>query len=195
MLIVFFVSGYDSFSGLFLHILQVGSGFDTKELVFRNYLRFGQDTTALTLLVIWRDDNKESISPLTVRVFAPEASTSSTCNFNIPRSNLKNPLFPGLPGFRASFLDLDLSICAPTRSGAWNITVEGNLATISTATNAKALWKVVDVCGECVGHQCTAKPWSPTRVDRKSALGRFDSATGLLQLGGDSNAELLDIPI
>ena len=76
----------------------------------------------------------------------------------------------------------------------WSITVDGKLATFSTTTRAETLWEVSDLCGGCVGNRCEAKLWSPSRVDRKSSLGRFDAATGLLQLG-DSGAETLDIAI
>lgn len=53
------------------------------------------------------------------------------------------------------------------------------------------LWKVVDICET---DQCGKKIWSPSKVDRKSALGSLDAATGFLHVG-KSAVTLLDIAI
>ncbi|CUT99591.1 xylosyltransferase [Echinococcus multilocularis] len=179
-----------------LFYFEIGFGFDVKELVFRNYHRFtpsSQDAAPLTLLAIWRD-SKESVTPLKVRLFKSEME-SAACDFTVPRSILKDAPYPGLPGFRASFIELDLVRCANGRSGGvWKIAVEDKWASFGMGQVEKTIWKVADICGAWVGTQCSKKVWSSVRIDRKSTLGQFDAATGSLQLG-ESCANLLDIPI
>ncbi|KAM7539429.1 hypothetical protein Aperf_G00000054815 [Anoplocephala perfoliata] len=184
---------------------EVGSNFDAKELVFRNYLRLlpplnlTSSASPLTVLVLWRD-SKEPPTPLTVRIFASgSSSNSSLCSFNLPRNNQKDAPYPGLLGIRASFLELNLTICNLPRHGETSLRMSINESNkrdcmwtnFSDKVDMHELWKVVDICKR---NQCGSKIWSPSRVDRKSALGCPDAATGLLHVG-KSAVTLLDIAI
>ncbi|VDM31545.1 unnamed protein product [Hydatigera taeniaeformis] len=186
----------DTLSPAELFYFEVGFGFDVKELIFRNYHRFTptwQDAGLLTLLVIWRDC-KEDATPLRVSLFKPGVE-SAACELIIPRSILRDAPYPGLPGFRASFIELDLIHCVSGRSdGVWKIAIEDKWASFSVGQINKPIWKVDDVCGAWAGAQCSTKVWSSVRIDRKSTLGQFDAATGFLLLG-ESDANLLDIAI
>lgn len=175
---------------------QVGFGFDPKELVFRNYHRFtptSRDAAILTLLVIWRD-SKEDATPLKVRLFKL-GMESAACEFTVPRSILRDAPYPGLPGFRASFIELDLVRCAgESNDGMWKIEVEDKWAKFGMGQVDETVWKVADICGAWMGTRCSTKVWSSARLDLKSTLGQFDAATGLLLLG-ESNTNCLDIAI
>eukprot|EP00108_Taenia_solium_P009103 TsM_000870400 transcript=TsM_000870400 gene=TsM_000870400 len=175
---------------------EIGFGFDAKELVFRNYHRFtptSHDAAILTLLVIWRD-SKEDATPMKVRLFKPGKDLAA-CEFSVSRSILRDAPYPGLPGFRASFIELDLVRCAGERSGGvWRIEVDDKWANFGIGQVDKAVWKVADICGAGMGTRCSTKVWSSARLDRKSTLGQFDAATGLLLLG-ESDANCIDIAI
>ncbi|VUZ43222.1 unnamed protein product [Hymenolepis diminuta] len=191
-----------------IYYFEVGSNFDAKELVFRNYLRFPPRlhstttptvvTSPLTLLLIWRD-SKAPPSPLNITL-ASLAETSSFCNFTLLRNNHKDAPYPGLPGFRSSFLELDLSSCALPNNGNVSFKILVNehgvngtaMSTIfSELVEINKLWKVVEICKM---DECSSKVWSPSRVDRKSALGCLDAGTGLLHVGKIA-ATLFDFPI
>ncbi|KAL5103370.1 Xylosyltransferase oxt [Taenia crassiceps] len=179
-----------------LFYFEVGFGFDAKELIFRNYHRFtptSHDAVMLTLVVIWRDST-EDVTPLKVRLFKPWMK-SAACEFTFPRSILRDAPYPGLPGFRASFIELDLVRCAGQRSGGvWKIEVEDKWASFSIDQVDETVWKVADICGAWMGMSCSRKVWSSARLDRKSTLGQFDAATGLLLLG-ESDTNCIDIAI
>lgn len=187
---------------------KVGSDFDAKELVFRNYLRFPPRlhsattstviTSPLTLLAIWRD-SKAPPSPLNITLFSL-TGTSSFCNFTLPRNNQKDAPYPGLPDFRSSFLELDLSSCPLPNNGnvSFKILVNehgANSTAMSTIFSERVevnkLWKAEEICKM---DECSSKVWSPSRVDRKSALGCFDAGTGLLHVGKTA-VTLIDFPI
>nr|CDS35327.1 hypothetical protein HmN_001022100 [Hymenolepis microstoma] len=185
-----------------IYYFEVGSNFDAKELIFRNYLRFPPRlrpaTSPLTLLVVWRV-SKAPPSPLNITLRSLTGD-SSICNFRLPRSNQKDPLYPGLPNFRSSFLELDFSSC--TLSNSSNVSFElfvNELAANGTAMSTifrgyvevNKLWKAVDICNT---DECSLKVWSSSRVDRKSALGCLDARTGLLHVGNTAT-NFIDFPI
>ncbi|VDD82130.1 unnamed protein product [Mesocestoides corti] len=173
---------------------EVSSGFDVKELVFRDYYRFMSAMDRLTLVVIWR--NSEQAVPLTARLFAP-GSAAPSCSLNVSRGSANSVPYPGLPGFRASFVDFDLRVCSQDAPrGLWRVEIDAKVATFSVDEVGlyRRHWKAVDACGSCLQRECRHQVWSPARLDRKSALGRFDASTGFLLLG-NTDTDILDIAI
>ncbi|VDO08652.1 unnamed protein product [Rodentolepis nana] len=185
-----------------IYYFEVGSNFDAKEMIFRNYLRFPPRlrpaTSPLTILVIWRV-SKTPPSPLSITLHSLTGD-SSICNFKLPRNIQKDPLYPGLPDFRSSFLELNFSSCTfpQSRNVSFELFVNGHVengTAISTIfreyLEVDKLWKAVDICE---AGECALKVWSASRVDRKSALGCLDARTGLLHVGNTAT-DLLDFPI
>ncbi|BHF74955.1 Xylosyltransferase 2 [Sparganum proliferum] len=229
---------------------EVGAGFDTKELVFRNYHGFYGSRDRLSLMVIWcarraRGAQPASLPPplppVDFRLVTPTGQVCDSATLRVSRNLTTREFFyPGLPDFHVAFQHLEwdalrscisaVAAAETTLFGTWRVEEisipqqpprTANFTIFPDSLQAASLpsHKLTEVFQlgtqrpvEACLHQCSPRyqgsaaagcscklelcqksaVWSTLFPDEKSALGYFDSSSGLLKV---DHASLLDGPM